>query len=524
MLDFDKVPLADIDPRREVARSHAEADNHTVYMGFLGHFAIPAEGAVGKVEMHTVGEERLEEGRNILPLRDGVGRDEGGADRGILHHVGCLLIPATDVVQVAHVFPALTEDAEQVVFLLFVHQTRTHKRRVADKVIGRGADGAPVEAQGVVFGDMRLGAEGEEVEDVVDNRCRLALHARFGDPHRGARHHDGKVVDLDPVKAIDRDADRREGLAEDGHVGRVNSCGAHHLVLQPTEREVGLGQEVARSAGRVEEGHSGYALLEGQQLPTATTRFGDGFEVVKLVAQAVEEERVDDAVNVLHRGVVHAARATRFGVERALKHGAEDGGRDAAPVKLLFLVHHHQRMDGFGTELGHLHGVVRKESAVDVRQGVEFTLVTIALFLRGIEYTEEADQLEAKDVRELDEGLEVLVEESSLAEQPRVVGIEAEDDAHAEHIQAAQRLRRLRVEVFLQKQTVNLIDLLTGFDREGLFLFAETLHLAVDEEVEAVKFMLEVGQRDDARRRLGRLHIVDADAGKVADHDPSGPL
>ena len=221
---------------------------------------------------------------------------------------------------------------------------------------------------------------------------------------------------------------------------------------------------------------------------------------------------------------MHAARATRFGVEGTLKHGAEDGGRDAAPVKLLFLVHHHQRVDGFGTELGHLHGVVRKESAVDVRQGVEFALVTIALFLRGIEYTEEADQLEAKDVRELDEGLEVLVEESSLAEQPRVVSIETEDDAHAEHIQAAQRLRRLSVEVFLQKQTVNLIDLLTGFDREGLFLFAETLHLAVDEEVEAVELVGEIGQRDDARRRLGRLHIVDADAGKVADHDPSGPL
>ena len=403
--------------------------------------------------MHTVGEEGLEESRHILALRDGVGRYEGGADRGILHHVGSLFIPAADVVQVAHVFPAFTKDAEQVVFLLFVHQTRSHERRVADDVIRRGADGAPVEAQGVVLCDMRLGAEGEEVEVVVDDGGRLALHAGLGDPHRGARHHDGKVVDLDPVKAIDRDADRRESLTQDGHVGRVDSRGAHHLVLQAAQREVGLGQEVARAAGGVEEGHSGYALLKGQQLPTATTRFGDGFEVVKLVAQPVEEERVDDAVNVLHRGVVHAARATRFGVEGTLKHGAEDGRRDAAPVESLRGVDH-QRMNDFGTELGHLpgvglHGLIGEEPAVDIGQRRKLALIRVALVVRRVEDTEEANQLEAEVVGRFDERFEMAKEEVSLAEESGVVGIETEDDAHAEQVEAAQGLGRLGIDVFL---------------------------------------------------------------------------
>ena len=213
MLDFDIIILANVNPAGRVARRRAEAYNHAMHMRRIGHLAIPAEGTVGKVEMHTVGKEGLEESRHILALRDGVSRYEGGADRGILHHVGSLFIPAADVVQVAHVFPAFTKDAEQVVFLLFVHQTRSHERRVSDDVIRRGADGTPIDTQGVVLCDMRLGAEGEEVEIVVDNRCRFALHARLGDPHGRARHHDGKVVDLDPVKAIDRDADRREGLA-----------------------------------------------------------------------------------------------------------------------------------------------------------------------------------------------------------------------------------------------------------------------------------------------------------------------
>ena len=533
MLDLNKVSVVIVDPGQAVARRRAESDDHAMHMRLFGHLAVPAEGAVGKVDMNAEAiDKRLPYESHLLTLCDGISRYQRGADGGTLHHLSRLIIPTGHIVNLSCGLVRLAcfihIDRKQILLLLFGLQRITHKRRVADDVVRCGADGTPVEAQGIVFGDMRLGAEGKEVEVVVDYGGCLALHAGLGDPHRGACHHDGKVVDLDPVKAIDRDADRREGFAQGGHVLRVNSCGAHHLVLQPTEREVGLGQEVARAAGRVEEGHSGYALLKGQQLPTATTRFGDGFEVIKLVAQAVEEERVDDAVNVLHRGVVHAARATRFGVEGTLKHGAEDGGRDAAPVESLRGIDH-QRMNGFGAEHRYLPGVGLRgrdveKSAVDIGQLGERTFIGVALVMRRVEDTEETDQFETEDLGHFDQRLEVAKEESPLAEESGVVGIETEDDAHAEHVEIAERLGRCGVDVVRQEQVVDLPDQLAGTDGQRFLLPANALHLGIDEEVEAVKLLGEVGQGDDAWRRLGRLHVVDADTSKVADDDPSGPL
>ena len=533
MLDFDIIILANVNPAGRVARRRAEADNHAMHMRRLGHLAVPAEGAIGKVDMNAKAiDKRLPDKSHLFALRDRIGGHQCGTNSCTLHHFGRLEIPAGHVVDLTRGLVGLVRfiyiNRKQILLLLFGLQRITHKRRVADDVIRRGADGTPVEAQGVVFGDMRLGAEGKEVEIVVNNRCRLALHAGLGDPHRGARHHDGKVVDLDPVKAIDRDTNRREGLAEDGHIGRVDSCGAHHLVLQAAQREVGLGQEVTRAAGGVEEGHSGYALLKGQQLPTAATRFSDGFEVVKLVAQPIEEKRVDDAVNVLHRGVVHAARTTRFGVEGTLKHGAEDGGRDAAPVESLRGIDH-QRMNGFGAEHRYLPGVGLRgrdveKSAVDIGQLGERTFIGVALVMRRVEDTEETDQFETEDLGHFDQRLEVAKEESPLAEEPRVVRIEAEDDAHAEHIEVAERLGRCGVDVVRQEQVVDLPDQLAGTDGQRFLLLADALHLGIDEEVEAVELLGEVGQGDDAWRRFGCLHVVDADTSKVADDDPSGSL
>ena len=144
--------------------------------------------------------------------------------------------------------------------------------------------------------------------------------------------------------------------------------------------------------------------------------------------------------------------------------------------------------------------------------------------MRRVEDTEETDQFETEDLGHFDQRLEVAKEESPLAEEPCVVRIEAEDDAHAEHIEVAERLGRCGVDVVRQEQVVDLPDQLAGTDGQRFLLPADALHLGIDEEVEAVELLGEVGQGDDAWRRLGCLHIVDADAGKIADDDPSGPL
>ena len=109
---------------------------------------------------------------------------------------------------------------------------------------------------------------------------------------------------------------------------------ADDFVFEAAQGEVGLREEVARTAGGVEEAQGGQPLLEGVELAAALALYLFGQYLRKLAAQVVEEERVDDAVDVVNGGVVHAASAPRLGVERALEDGAEDGGRYLAPVEL----------------------------------------------------------------------------------------------------------------------------------------------------------------------------------------------
>ncbi len=80
------------------------------------------------------------------------------------------------------------------------------------------------------------------------------------------------------------------------------------------------------------------------------------------------------------------------------------------------------------------------------------------------------------------------------------------------------------VSIVLEQQVVDLADTCASLDRERFLLPADALHLGIDEEVEAVEFLGEVGQGDNAWRRFGHLHVVDTDAGKVADDDPPRSL
>ena len=393
MLHFYEVLLAIVNPARRLIRSRAKANNHAMHMGGFCHFAFPTEGAISEVEMHTVSEERFPKCTNTLALYNGIGRYQRGANGRTLHHLGRLFIPTADVVQIAYVLPAFTEDAEQIPLLLLTHPSRADKRRVTDDVIRGGADRAPVHTQSVLFGDMRLGAEWEVGQPLMEQASRRALRASLRNPHGRARHHDGEVVHLDPIEVINRDKDRRKVLPLEIRLRSIFRVGADDLILQPAEREVRFRKEITRPASRIEEGERGETPLEGLQLAAALLRIAQGFQIIKLVPQPIEEERINHAVDVLHRGIVHAPRAARHGVEGTLKHGTEDGRRDAAPVELLLLVDHHQRIDGIGAELGHLHAVVSKEPAVDIGQLRKAARVGVALFVRRIKHTEEAHQL-----------------------------------------------------------------------------------------------------------------------------------
>ena len=99
MLDFDIIILANVNPAGRVARRRAEADNHAMHMRRLGHLAVPAKGAIGKVDMNAEAiDKRLPDKSHLLALRNRIRGDERGADRRALHHFGRLEIPAGHVV------------------------------------------------------------------------------------------------------------------------------------------------------------------------------------------------------------------------------------------------------------------------------------------------------------------------------------------------------------------------------------------------------------------------------------------
>ena len=163
----------------------------------------------------------------------------------------------------------------------------------------------------------------------MEDLGRLAAHLRLGDPERRLRDGDGEVVDLDAPELRERDLD---GQAE-VELALPALARGDETVLEATQTDVGLREEVARPARRIEEGEGGEPVLERRQPPVPFARGRGGEDRVEFRREAVEEERTDDFVDVRDGRVDHAARAARLGVQGRLEERAEDGGRDLAPVE-----------------------------------------------------------------------------------------------------------------------------------------------------------------------------------------------
>lgn len=110
-------------------RSTAESDNHTMNMRFLAGFAVPSKCAIRKVNVYSCLKQWFPEVRNTFPLRNRICGHKCAANRRIAHQVACLLIPAAHIIQISSILPACKKRI-YIRFLLFAHQSRTHKRRI----------------------------------------------------------------------------------------------------------------------------------------------------------------------------------------------------------------------------------------------------------------------------------------------------------------------------------------------------------------------------------------------------------
>ncbi len=296
--------------------------------------------------------------------------------------------------------------------------------------------------------------------------------------------------------------------------------GAQYAVFQSAQREVGFGEEIARSACRVEEGECGHALLQLLEQLYAPPQILGLHYLVVLPVQVVEKERVDYAVYVLDAGVVHASAAPCLGVERALEHSAEDGGRNGAPVEVErgMLEQHVAQTVGEGRHVD----VLGKQSAVGVGEcheaGVE---EAVALLWRSVERDEELlephGHVGGRKLRK--EIVELIVHGKDAG----ILGIEAEHDAHAQNVELAQVFGSGLRAVGREQCVVDACHDGTCLEAH-LLLAAYVLVAPVGEEAKSVEVVFKVGEQNVLRLVVRMFKVVDVELGKVGDDNPSRTL
>ena len=179
-------------------------------MGFQTCLAVPAESAVGKVNVDAEAViQRLPYPGHLFALCDGIGGNKSRADICPLNQLRRLKIPARHIVDFSSGLFVYV-DGQDVLFLLFGLQRITDKRRIAHDVIQLmlGYYALPVLPQGVPLNDIRIGFQRKEIKGHVDHIFGFLHHLTFRDPQGSLGNGHGKIVDLNPVKLPDGDLDR----------------------------------------------------------------------------------------------------------------------------------------------------------------------------------------------------------------------------------------------------------------------------------------------------------------------------
>lgn len=261
------------------------------------------------------------------------------------------------------------------------------------------------------------------------------VEREFGD---GVR----EIVDLDAVKLREVYSRIRHAVhfQEDGH-------------LQAAQFFVGDDEEIARSAGGVEEFYAGYPMQKVVEL------FLVSFAFLERFFEVVQKEWLDDFHDIGHGGVVHAQGCALARVRDGLHHGAEDVRIDEFPVELSAFDDDPVR---FGGECRYPVRFFEK-SAVDIREFLKMVreVVRSVLFF-GIEHGEKLSKvcIQVFSVR-----LGVRgdgISEDSLLEYVGILGEEAEKKPREEDVQVMRSLLVVDI-VFVQDDIVELSHFLGSF-------------------------------------------------------------
>ena len=173
-----------------------------------------------------------------------------------------------------------------------------------------------------------------ESGQAADGRLGVVQRLLFRDPERGSCYGACESVDFDAMEVADADFDGVDVVAEvEGELSVLVQIG-EDPVLDAAQFQIRFGQEVAGTAGWVEESEVGYLVVEFvERVGAGAACDRPGLRPLEFGFQTVEEQRVDEPVDVLDGRVVHAAFASFVMAEGFLHEGTEDDGADAAPVE-----------------------------------------------------------------------------------------------------------------------------------------------------------------------------------------------
>ena len=237
--------------------------------------------------------------------------------------------------------------------------------------------------------------------------------------------------------------------------------------------------------------------------------------------QRVQKQRVYYLVDVFNTGVVHAAAAARCGVQGAFEHGAKDCGADFAPVKVFAGLQQKQLLD-LVRKLGDFYVLVGKQAAVDVGEGSQLVVqVGVALGGRFVQHLKKVNQRAAQILGGI--RLQIIVKHVLAPKDPRVLGIKAEHQPHAQHIQALQAARVGGILVLRQQRVVQPAH--DGAGRYGnLHLLLDVLVFAVHQKLQAVIIPFQILKINNLWLAKGLFHIINIKLRKVARHNPARTL
>lgn len=176
-------------------------------------------------------------------------------------------IPRAYVVQLSKA-SRIIENIFHFAFLSSIHLHAAKKRRVAHDVAAfrRGQHVVPVDAQGVRLDDVGGIAQREVLGGDVEKHVGLVVRLELRDPKRRAGNVGGEIIYLYAVELRKRDTlFSLLGLVAEYHLDLAVVEFGEHIVLQTAKRQVGLGEEIARTSRGVEELKGCKLLTEAAQ-------------------------------------------------------------------------------------------------------------------------------------------------------------------------------------------------------------------------------------------------------------------